>query len=270
MRRGSPHRPLLCTAIACLTGLSAHAQVVNVDREAREDTQHHRWGAFVNLSVSSDKQKNNVLDLSGNVELNRYFENRYMLLALFRNDAVFNGGEAIQNEGMAHLRFRDRDSRKVSPENFVQYQWNGAWGMEARYVAGGNLRLKLLEERKADLYLASGLFHEWERWNWSGVKDVPVPPDAGKVRRSMFRLNQYLKYAVKLNETVDFSAISYLQFPLAGRFLQPRWFLDANLFLQAGRRLSVVLHWDHVWDRNRVVPIDEYYYSFSTGLQYAL
>jgi hypothetical protein len=270
MRRGLPRTACLCTALACLPARDAGAQVVNIDREAREDTVHHRWGAFANVSLSSDKQKNNLLDVSGNIEVDRYFRNDYLLLTLFRNDAVFNGREAIQNEGMFHLLFRDRDTRKVSPESFVQYQWNGAWGMEARYLAGANLRFKLMEERKADLYLASGLFHEWERWNWSGVKDLSVPTDAGKVRRDMFRLNQYVKYAVKLNESVDISAVSYLQFPLGRRFLQPRWFLDANLFLQAARRLTLVLHWDHVWDHNRVVPIEAYYYSFSTGLQYAL
>lgn len=255
---------------ASFGGPKTHAQVVNIDREIRADTTHRAWSAFASLSLSSDKQKNNVLDISGNMEIDRNFRNDYMLLGLFRSDAVFNGREAIQNEGMLHLRFRDRDSRKASPEAFVQYQWNGAWGMEARHLAGANIRLRFLEERKADLYLATGLFHEWERWNWSGVKDVPVPPDAGKLGRSMFRLNQYVKYAVKLNENVDVSAMSYLQFPLAGRFTQPRWSLDANIFLQAGKRLSFVVHWDHVFDRNRVVPIDLFYYSFSTGMQYAL
>lgn len=257
-------------ALICLFAANADAQVVNVDREIREDSLQHKWGAFVNVSASSDKQKKNVLDISGNVEIDRHFDNNYLLLGLFRSDAVFNGGEAIQNEGMLHLRYRDRDTRKISPEYFFQYQWNGVWGMVARYIAGGNLRFKFLEERRADLYLATGLFHEWETWDWSGVKDAVVPPDAGPVSRSMLRLNQYLKYAVKLNETVDLSAMSYLQFPLKGRFLQPRWSLDANLFLKAGKRLTVVVHWDHVFDRNRVVPIDLFYYSFSTGLQYAL
>ena len=260
----------MCIALACLTAAAAEAQVVNVDREVRDDSVHHRWGAFVNLSASSDKQKKNILDVSGNVEIDRYFDNDYLLLGLFRSDAVFSGGEAIQNEGMLHLRYRDRDTRKVSPEAFVQYQWNGAWGMVARYLAGGNLRFRFLEERKADLYLATGLFQEWETWDWSGVKDAAVPPDAAPVSRNMLRLNQYLKYAVKLNETVDFSAMTHLQFPLKGRILQPRWSLDANLFLQAGKRLTFVVHWDHVFDRNRVVPIDLFYYSFSTGLQYAL
>ena len=64
----------MCIALACLTAAAAESQVVNVDREVRDDSVHHRWGAFVNLSASSDKQKKNILDVSGNVEIDRYFD----------------------------------------------------------------------------------------------------------------------------------------------------------------------------------------------------
>lgn len=246
-----------------------YCQVINIDREYQEDSVDQIWGLNATLSVSSDKQRNNLFDISGNAEINRFLKNKWVFLTLLRNDAVINGREVIQNEGMLHLRFRDRDSRKLSPEGYVQYQWNGAWGMLSRNLLGSNVRIRLMEKKTSDLYMASGIFYEWEQWDWRGVKPELVPAAADHRNRSMFRFNLYLKYAVKINEAVDFTAVNYLQFPLSGRLLQPRWYMDANLYIKAGRRLSVVIHWDHVHDLNRVVPIDPFYYSFSTGLQYA-
>jgi len=247
--------------------MNLQAQIFNVDREVKADSTYQPLSLIAGLNLSSDKQKKSVFDVSSSVELNKIFPNRYVLIGALRNDAVFNGKEVIQNEGLAHLRFRDQDSRRFSWEGYLQYQWNGAWGMDYRYVAGNNLRMKFLEQRKSDLYLGSGIFYEWEKWNWSGVKEPQQQPNRPIIQRTMFRLNQYLKYAIKLSDQVDFSAISYLQFPLKGHFFQPRWYTDANLFLGLGKKISFIIHWDHILDGNRAVPIDKFYYTFSTGLQ---
>jgi hypothetical protein len=244
------------------------AQVFNVDREVVPDSSYQSWAFSAGLNIATDKQKNSIFDLSSNAEIDRFFKNNYLLIAAFRNEAVLLGGDAIQNEGLAHIRFRDRDTRKLSWEGYAQYQWNSAWGMDYRIVLGNNLRFKFLEKRKADLYFASGIFQEWEKWNWSGVKPELVSVGAADRLRNMFRLNEYLKYAIKLNDQVDVSAVSYLQFPLKGRFLQPRWHFDTNVFLHVGKHLSFNVSWNHVIDNNRLVPIDRFYYSFSTGLQY--
>ena len=244
------------------------AQILNIDREVvSDDSILHKMAFIGSLSISSDKQKNNVLDLSSNIEIDRFFKNNYVLLGIMRNDAVFSGKTAIQNEGQFHLRFRDMDKRKISAEEFVQYQWNGAWGMDYRILGGINLRMKFLEKRKADLYAALGVFHEWEKWNWNGVKDEYLPVNPKNRFSNKFRLNNYLKYSVKLSDIVDVSTITYVQFPLAGKFFQPRWYVDANLYLAASKHINFVVHWDHISDRARVVPIDDFYYGFSTGIQ---
>jgi hypothetical protein len=243
------------------------AQILNIDRAVIDDTVFHKFAFVSSLSISSDKQKKNVLDLGSNIEVDRFFKNNYVLLGIIRNDAVFSGKTAIQNEGQFHLRFRDMDKRKYSLEEFVQYQWNGAWGLEYRNLAGVNFRMKFLEKRKADLYAALGVFHEWEKWNWNGVKDQDVPVNATDRFSTKFRFNNYFKYSVKLSDIVDVSAITYVQFPLSGKFFQPRWYVDANLYLAASKHINFVVHWDHISDRARVVPIDDFYYSFSTGIQ---
>ena len=259
-------KPVILIILAVLT-VRVHAQIVNVDRQFSPDSVFNNWSFTGNFSFSSDKQRNNVLDISSNLELARHFRNNYTVFTILRNETVFYGKKSIQDEGQFQIRLRDRDSRKFSIESYLQYQWNGAWGMEYRYVAGSNLRTKIFDKESSDMYLGTGVFGEWERWNWKGVKPEKVPPDATDITAHTFRLNAYAKYSRKVTEHIDISAVSYSQFPLDNRFLNPRWYMEAKVFVRASRHLSLVFHWDHIYDNRRLVPIDRFYYTVSTGIQ---
>lgn len=258
---------IFCFIAVMFSDIPLHAQVLNIDREFAEDSTRKGYDFAGKVFLSSDKQKNNVINVSGNIEFDKYLKNKYVILALLRNNAVFNGNQVIQNEGIAHLRYRDNDHRKYSPELFIQYQWNGAWGMEFRNIFGSNLRVKILEKEKGDIYTAVGAFYEMERWNWNGVKNELIPQNPSKIVRDMWRVNTYLKASRKLTKSIDFSTVSFLQFPVNGNFLQPRWYMEANMYLAVNNWLSFVLHWDHIRDTYRAVPIDNFYYSFSMGVQ---
>jgi len=243
------------------------AQVLNIDREVIADSLKKNYSFAGTFFFSSDKQKNNLLDASVNLEFNRIFKNKYVFVSLFRSDAVFNGDQMIQNEGMCHLRYRDNDHRRFSTEIFAQYQWNGAWGMIYRNLFGTNFRLKIIEKDNIDCYGAVGGFYEFEKWNWKGVKAELIPLEATNINRGLWRLNTYLKASGKLSKNMDISTTSYLQFPVSQEFFQPRWFMETNLFVTASNHLTFVIHWDHIRDLNRVVPIDDFFYSFSLGIQ---
>lgn len=187
------------------------AQILNVDRITQTDSITSKWAGFTDVSFSSDKLKNNVLDGSAKFELNHFFENKYFIVGLLNNDFTLNGKEVIQNEGFIQIRYRDMDTREWSTEAFVQYQWNGALGMEYRKVIGTNVRKRFFKKKKLDLYAGLGVFHESEQWNWSGVTNYEQLEATPTLNRSLFRLNNYWKIAYKINENVDISAISYFQ-----------------------------------------------------------
>jgi hypothetical protein len=246
---------------------STSGQVLNIDREVFNDSIEKKWIFSSLVTFSSDKQIKTVVDINSNIELDRLFKNKYGFLTLFKNDAVFNGSSTIQNQGLFNFRFRDMDYRKISIESYVQKQWNGAWGMEYRDVIGANVRIKWHEIDGADFYTAHGIFREWERWNWSGVNPELIPNNPMTIKSSTFRFNNYAKISRKLTKSIDFSAISFLQFPLTKNFLQPRWVVDANIYFNVTKHLNIVTHWNHILDQHRLVPIDNFYYSFSTGFQ---
>lgn len=244
------------------------AQVLNIDREKLEDSAVKKWEFVIGASLSSDKQKRNLFESSTNFEFVRMFPSHYFIAGMVRNDLEYNGPTQIQNEGLVHLRYRDRDSRKVSPEIFAHSMWNGQWGLLHRFSLGANYRIRMLEKNGLDLYTGFGLFHEWDSWNWTGVRESLQPPVLRNVNIARWRLNHYLKLSARTSDWVDFSVISYLQPGFENASILSRWYIDANTYFKAGEKFSLLLHWDHILDSKPAVPIDHFFYGFSVGLQY--
>ena len=65
---------------------------------------------------------------------------------------------------------------------------------------------------------------------------------------------------------IDFVGASFVQFPINSHFTTPRWFFDSNLFFTVNKHLEFTIHYDHNLDSYRPLPIENYYYSVSTGV----
>lgn len=243
---------LLCNSI--------NAQILNIDREVGADTSVKSWSASITSSFSSDKLKGNLIDFSNRTEFDKRLKNNYLIVGQLNTDLTFLEKDAIQNEGYFQLRFRDFDKRKLSLESYLQYQWNGSLGLAFRKVIGSNARAQLLEKDKLDLYSGVGVFFEAEKWGYEHII----------TNRNLFRLNQYFKFASKINEKLDISTTSYLQFPLNKDFTNTRWFLEVNANLNISKKVNFVTHWDHTLDSYRVVPISNFYYTLNFGIQVIL
>lgn len=255
----------LLTAIGVLIYSYSTAQILNVDREIGGDSTKKKITGNTITSFSSDKLRGNLIDLSNKSEIDKFFKNNYILVAQLNNDITILKNEILQNEGYFQLRLRDNDKRKYSIESYLQYQWNGTLGMEYRNVIGSNFRIKLFDKENKDLYFGIGIFHENERWNFNAVETIP---NNEKRYRNLYRLNNYIKYAYKLNEVTDITLLTYFQLPINKNFSNVRWYLESNAQFKITNNISLILHWDHTLDNYRVVPISNYYYSSSIGMQF--
>ena len=247
---------------------SVNSQVLNIDREGFEDIIPKKIKAFFGFSFSSDKQKKNLLDFNNTSEINYFFSKNYVGLFLAKTDLALNGKTINENNGYFQFRIRDNDKRKVAPDVFIQYQWNGILGLNDRSLGGLNARFKFLENRKSDLYIGLGAFYEVENWNpFISAYAYSNSNVQSKVHREMFRLNMMAKFALKISKNIDFAGISYLQSPLNSNFSKPRWFFDSNLNFIVNKHISFNIHYDHNLDLYRALPIENYYYSLTTGIQ---
>jgi hypothetical protein len=251
----------------CLFPAVLYSQVLNIDREGVENEQKKKWVFFTDLSFSSDKNKDNLLDVSSKIEIANFLKNNYVFVGVLNYDMTMNGTQMLQNEGYMQVKFRDNDKQKISNESYIQYQWNGALGMEYRKLLGSNIRIKILEKTDFDLYTGTGIFYELEQWNFGGVKDIDISLFPNSINRNLFRLNHYWKGAYKINENIDISGVSYFQLPINSDATNLRWFIDLNTNIKMTKNSSFVIHYDHTYDNYRVVPISKYYYSLNLGIQ---
>lgn len=250
-----------------LFSANIYSQVLNVDREGVENEIKKNWMYSTDLSLSSDKNKLNLLDIATKIEIVNFLKNNYMFIGMLNYNLTLNGKEVIQNEGYAQIRFRDNDKRKISNESFLQYQWDGTLGMEYRKLIGSNIRFKILEKSDLDLYTGTGVFYEMEQWNFKGVNDIDTSLFPNSVNRNIFRLNHYWKAAYKINDNIDISGVSYFQLPINSEISNLRWFFDLNTNVKMTKNLNFVIHYDGTYDNYRLVPIAKYYYSLNFGIQ---
>jgi hypothetical protein len=249
------------------------AQVLNVDRQNSSDSVLHKNLYTIRLHFVSDKQRRNLLEANGDIEWDRFFNNNRVLICFAHADMAANGKNLLENNGYLQLRYRDNDTRPVAPDYYVQYQWNGIWGLQNRALIGCNARFKFWDDRSNDLYMSTGLFYEYERWN-PALSAFTLPGDSsGIVYRNLIRLNLNAKTALRINEHIDVAGVTFIQFPigvnytqLVRSFFQPRWIMDITATFKVSKHLGITMKYAHNLDYFRALPIDLYFYEFNVGL----
>ena len=145
-------RPCIILIFSIFFGPSIIAQILNIDRENGQDTIPRKFGASIGVDFASDKQKNDFVELSSTSELDFFLKQNHLIILFGQLDMAFNGENVIENNGYFMARFRDKDTRRIYPDVFAQYQWNGVLGMQSRALGGVNARTKLFEREDIDGY----------------------------------------------------------------------------------------------------------------------
>lgn len=249
-------------------------QILNIDRQNRSDTAFKKNKLYLNVGFNIDKQRRNLFEFVSQIENNHFFKKKSLVwITLAYTDVSLNGVSILENNGYFQMRLRDNDTRRYYPDYYIQYQWNGIWGLENRGIAGANLRFRFKEEEKVDCYSGIGLFYEYEKWNPFLSSFAFKQDSLAIVYRSLPRLNFMVKSALHFKEVFDLSGSMYVQFPITSQisdFIKPRWFADLNLFITVSKHISVKIHYDHNFDTFRALPIESWYYNLNTGFQFKL
>lgn len=251
---------------------TAKAQILNIDSELKDSMDKKRY-LLISGTFSHDKQKRSINDLTSGIEFVQKLKNRYALVLVGQTNVVLSGKEIIQNEGYFQWRYRDPDLRKTSMEGYVQFQWNGLWGMEKRALAGANIRQRILDKKSGDFYVGMGGFYETETWNYKGVEDaskIPLNPEAVTFNR--FRINTYFKTAKKLFKNCDVVAESFIQANATSIINNPsiRWFMLGKINYQLSEKFLLTLNYDHIYNQSPPVPIKRMYSGYSLEMNIKL
>ncbi len=261
-------KPILILLLLLAFGMKSSAQILNIDKNAVGE-KDKTWLVNSNLTLASDQQKYNVLDIlfTGDVS---YKHNKRRYVFYSKIDRITDGKEQIQDAGCLQLRDRIGIKKKFSMDYFVQYQWNGEWGMLNRSLAGANFIQQWVNNDSVDFFTGIGVFYEHELWNYSAVPAEQVPLNAPNVDVERPRLNITAKYARTFQKKFDFVARFFNQSSIQNNIVISRTSIAFQLNLPLSKKLALVSNAEGLYDTRPVVPVRNFFYSFSQSIALAL
>ncbi len=152
---------------------------------------------------------------------------------------VLNGGfgrskgENFFSQALFHLRNVNSIHSLISVEEFVQYDNNKQILLKHRALAGGGLRLKLIEDSVFVMRIGPSVFFEHETYELDSNS-------FHKQKSNIVRMNLYLTLLIKLNEDVKFLGITYFQ-PAMNDINDLRILFDSALNISLGKAIDFMI-----------------------------
>ncbi len=246
---------ILLTIGLCLFALQSNAQILNIEKFRLEKDTSNAWFGNLGLSLSAKKQFSEVRKLGGNLntvylsEKNSYMLlNKYSLLRVNDNDII--------SEGYSHLRLNFLRRKKVSIEQFSQYQYDIGRKMNSRFLIGATGRFRLINKEKIHLSANTGFMYENENWKTS---------DSTTFDNVSVKSTTNISLRTQPHEKIHFYMVSYYQAKPAS-FFSPRLTFDFNIQFIFTKNLSFTTSFVSTYDADYIVPVAEFIYTLNSGI----
>ncbi|MBX3016352.1 MAG: DUF481 domain-containing protein [Bdellovibrionaceae bacterium] len=169
----------------------------------------------------------------------RRWSNSEFLALIDYNYETTNSARNVNN-GRLHLRQTFASREVLAYEFFVQNEFDEFQNLNARRLAGANLRHEIFRDETNAFFLGTGLFYEDE--DYKLVED-----------RYGTRGNLYLSYTEKITEALQGSATIYYQ-PSLSRANDYRIRLQSGLHVRMTERFAVNLEFELKHESNLPDP----------------
>ncbi|HCM75556.1 MAG TPA: hypothetical protein DIS90_04200 [Cytophagales bacterium] len=214
----------------------------SVTPELKIQTQKRTLVEITNMADLSVKIKQNYLSVANKVEFTSF------------------GKEVFLSGGYLFIKFKNDLDKHLLIEYYGQVHWAEARGMERKYAGGANLRFKIIKNPKTGLFVGSGPFYEFERWNYSGVLDEKLPVDQIPIEMSNVKLGTYISFKHWFFDKIFMDLSVYHQSRLDEILTTPRLASSSRLGYQMSEHLQFVVMYQNIYDYRPVVPIDAWFH----------
>ncbi len=196
---------------------------------------------FDNKADIAFRYKKSVFTFANNIELSKY------------------GKNTLLSGGYVYSEYRKLIEKKLAFEGFTQVQWAEARGMELKYVAGFNVRYRIVAKKNIGLYGGVGPFYEYERWNYNGVELDQKPLDPGLETRNLAKLGSYVSFKYKPVDKVFLDFSVYHQSEYDKLFTEPRLAGSFGTIFSFTKHVGLGFTYQTIYDYNPVVPINPWF-----------
>ena len=258
---------LLLFSLLCMLHQSSIAQFIFPESFIMMplDTSKKYAGTIAG-AFSQQTQEFVVTQLNSRIELAKRIHTLNVLTVAGNFQIVRNGPETVVSGGYVFARYRDRINRKFFPEYMIQYQWMEARGLEQKIASTANMRYRFLRTESISLAAALGFLMEYEKWNFSAVREKDLPAETNDIEVYNPRFNSYISYDHDLGDRMNIDMAVYYQFRLDEKLSRKRLGLHSRLNIKLTNKLNYAVTIRLMDDRQPIVPVDPLWYNFSNEL----
>jgi hypothetical protein len=247
----------LTLLLALSAALPATAQIVNIEAR-RLHTDSVRFAGRANLSFSfSENNTRSFYTLNSDFVVQAKSKNlRHLGMLLGGQTLSRAGGQDFANALLGHARYNYKFSRLFRMEAFQQIQKNGPLGVGLRSLTGAGPRLKLVENKTADVYFGTLYMYEYEETRYQ---------DVSRTERQ-HRLSAYASFGLHWDAAhLSLTGTTYYQ-PVIDHPADYRLLTENRLDLRLWRRLHLFTNLRYLFDSRPVEGVKR----FATGVDQGL
>ncbi|MCH2451235.1 MAG: DUF481 domain-containing protein [Gracilimonas sp.] len=241
-------------AITFLLPFSLQAQLLNVE-SVRADADSAGWYGQLEFDLSLNQYKEKVLEFTNESNIS-YFSDKHAYLFLNEFKVVNLDGASVISSGYSHLRSTLLRAKRLSPELFLQYQYNNNLGLQNRALGGAGIRYVLFDEENWTGSFSTGIMAEYEEWK---LNQQPA------IENKYLKSTSNISMRGKLTPQTSLLIIGYYQ-ARPEQFFQARSILDTKLQVSISSHVLLGIKFTASYDANPVIDIPKLTYELSNGL----
>jgi Protein of unknown function, DUF481 len=230
----------------------ADTQVINIENARMQtDTTGWKGEATGSFTLASNRTRFWAAETDAHVQ---YKTRKDLWLALANYGLLKSSGEKFTDHALVHLRYNRKLNLLWRWELFTQLQYNTVSSIKTRFLTGTGPRVKIAGKKLIKLYVATALMYEHEL-------------EAGVLKRihQDARNSTYCSFTFTPANNIELSSTTYYQ-PLLKQISDYRILTQARLRVIAGKKLSIQMRWQYLFDRFPAGNAPKENFQFGTGL----
>jgi len=232
---------------------SIHAQLLNVE-SVRTNADSAGWYGELEFDLSLNHYNEDVFEFTNESNLS-YFTDKHAYMLLNKLKFVNLDGNSLISSGYVHLRSTFSRKNKLSPELFVQYQYNNNLGLNNRALGGAGIKYRFYRSEKWQASVSTALMAEYEEWQLN---------DQASVENEFLKSTSNISLRGKISETARFKLIGYYQ-ARPDQFFKARSILESGLQMDLSKRVAVSINFVASYDAAPIIDIPNLTYELSNG-----
>jgi hypothetical protein len=253
MRFFSPF-PILVVLLPFLFATNVSAQILNVER-ARGAADSVGWGGEVGFDVTIEKYNDRVTKAENESAI-FYTSKNHNYILLSSLEFVDLDGSSVINSGYVHARSTFRSRKRLSPEIFLQYQYNNNLGLANRRLAGTGIRYRFLTTERLTGTFSTGFMVENEEWD---------PKEGDNIENTFLKSTSNLALRGSVSENASLLLIGYYQ-ARPDKFSEPRATIESQLGVKLNKHITLAVNFVMTHDANPIIDIPKITYELENAL----